>query len=148
MALLVIGGRKRERIAIDVLRRLYPKAEDYSDGNWVDAQIDVSVGVWRGTYHASLHVDEFIDFRKQLETMHATLQGVARFDPMEPWLELTVTAESSGLLSVTGTACHNFSSGTRLEFELESMDQSHIPAMLSQLRDIEREIPLRGSPED
>lgn len=53
--------------------------------------------------------------------------------------ELTIGGEQRERLVVTVLG-----GGNRLAFTFEQLDQSHIPGMLRQLREIERELPLRG----
>lgn len=117
-------------------------------GTGVRARVDIRVGAWRGKCEAALHVDEFIDFRQQLEAVYATLQGEARFESMGPWLELTVTVASVDRITVTGVARDDPGFGNTLTFTLSPMAQTDLVETLSHLRDIERELPLRGSPDD
>jgi hypothetical protein len=56
--------------------------------------------------------------------------------------------DSLGHIMVEGTACDEPGRGNRLTFTLEQLDQSYLPKMLSELREIEHEVPLRGELED
>jgi len=48
-----IGGPVGDHIAIRVLGRAYPDADDFGDGNWLSTFIDFAVGQFSGTVAAS-----------------------------------------------------------------------------------------------
>jgi hypothetical protein len=97
-------GSAIEHIRVEVQRRERPLANDYWDGNWVVARVDVRVPPWSGSYEAALRTEEFVRFREALESMHRDLAGVATFEPMEPWLELKLEIDTTGHVSVYGEA--------------------------------------------
>src|SRR6188474_1709349 len=104
MTALVQVGTGHQHIRIEVLRRERPDVEDYWDGNWVIARVGLRIHPWSGTYDATLRTEEFVSFREELEVMDRALEGEATFSPMEPWLELTLSMDSHGRISVDGEA--------------------------------------------
>lgn len=64
---LRIAGNEHDNVLVHVLRHIYPNDMDYWDGNWLVTEVEVMVGGWYGRYPASLRVEEFIDFRKEIE---------------------------------------------------------------------------------
>ncbi len=87
-------------------------------------------------------------FREELALLSGAPGSAAHFSSMEPWLDLTLKLDRSGHITVQGTACDGPGIGNSLEFTLPPLDQSCLPEMLDQLWEIERELPLRGKPED
>jgi hypothetical protein len=74
-----IGFSNRERVIVRPSRRERPEADDYSDGNWVEATIDIAAGAFRGEYEAQLRAEEFVRFRDQVRRLCENLGGCARF---------------------------------------------------------------------
>jgi len=149
---VLLGPAGGDHIAIRVLRRNYPQANDYWDGNWLDAEIEVEVKPWRARYNANLRTDEFAGFRRELEGMHAMDRRDARFSPMEPWLDLDLHLDTLGHIDMRGNigpeGFGKVFGQARLVFEIqEFMDQTFLPPIIEQLRATEREFPIVGRPD-
>ena len=148
---VIIGHPDGDHIVLRVLRRKHPSATDYYDGNWVDAQVSISVRPWRGVFNADLRTDEFARFRQRLEELNKRTKPEAMFAPMEPWLEFTLELGSSGEVHLKGeSGPEGFGrvfNETRLEFEARGfMDQASLPSVIQQLEAIEREFPVIRGP--
>lgn len=150
---VILGQPSGDHLRIGVRRRTHPKAADYWDANWLDAEISIVVRPWRGNYDASLRTDEFAKFRKELEGLNDQSGSAATFSPMEPWLDLTLELDPLGHLHLRGEAgpegFGRVFGQTRLVFELrEIMDQTFLPSITQQLEAIERAFPIIGEPSD
>ena len=97
---VIIGSRDGDHVALRVLRRKYPRATDYDDGNWVDVEVSITVRPWRGAFNADLRTDEFARFRNELAELWNGTRREAMFAPMEPWLEFTLELGSSGSVNM------------------------------------------------
>jgi hypothetical protein len=143
---VTVGAPGGDHITIRVLGRLYPGADDFGDGNWLSTLIDFAAGQFSGTVSASLRAEELQAFRDGLEKLYATLQGEALLESMEEWLTLRVTATSSGRLYVTGRLTDRPGDGNQLLFDIDSLDQSYLPAILENLDEVRTFFPVLGTP--
>ena len=153
MTELTVGPSGGDHVRIRVLRRMRPQANDYWDGNWVEAEVAVDMRPWRATYRANLRTEEFARFRGQLREMYDGAGKEASFEPMEPWLGLTLELDSVGHMTLRGKAGPEGSGKifdqVRLNFRLDDvMDQTYLLPLIAQLDEVEREFPTRGSPGD
>jgi hypothetical protein len=153
MAELVVGRHHEDHIEIRVMRRSHPHADDYWDGNWVDSEIQVDIRPWRATYPAQLRTDEFLRFRDQLGEMYDGARKEASFEPMEPWLGLTLELDPLGHVAVNGAAgpegFGKIFGQVRLEFLLTGvMDQTDLPPLINDLDELALEFPTKGRPTD
>jgi hypothetical protein len=125
MLVFHIGGEAAEYVRVKNLR-------DHGDG-WFSADVDVSVGVFRGSYSANFNSWAFSDFHTQLEKLYHTLSGSAVFTSYEAQLELTLTCDNQGHIQLRGEAMDCAGTGNRLIFRLE-VDQTYLPAILRDLK--------------
>ncbi|WP_175912153.1 hypothetical protein [Burkholderia sp. BCC1640] len=122
--------------------RQFPLAQDYWDGNWlyVTARCDSghSSVATRGSI---VHLGELARLLDECERLYESLSGVAKLDCIEPNLSVTLTAQTVGHIDVQIdiTPDHMLE---RHEFK-ESIDQSYLPAIISQCREILTEYPVR-----
>jgi hypothetical protein len=135
-----------DRVAIRVLRRLYPSANDYWDGNWLDTPLDVSVGRFKANIDAHLRGNELESFRMRLECLHESLAGEAVLESMEDWITLRVAINRAGHLHLTGVVSDSPGARNRLEFSIEDLDRSHLPPVLDALRSVAAAFPVVGAP--
>ena len=91
-----------------------------------------------------LHVSEIAHFVREVEAIHASLQGEATLPCMEPACAVTLTAEGLGhmTLVVTITPDH-LSQAHRCTFAL---DQSYLPPLIASCRTLWRQYPIKGQP--
>ena len=84
---VVIGSTAGERITLKPLVRAHADATDYWDGNWIECAVAVTAGGFRGEYLDSLHAEEFVSFRRDLERLYQELRGRGQFRSMEEWID-------------------------------------------------------------
>jgi hypothetical protein len=140
---VVIGSSGSSRLTLEPTVRTHAGATDYWDGNWLNCRVTVSAGGFRGEFVASLRTEEFVAFRRDLETLYDTLSGHGGFHSMEEWVELDLTGDGRGHFRGTCRIRDEAGVGNLLQCEVEC-DQSDIPEMLDSLRRIERRFPVIG----
>jgi hypothetical protein len=145
MCVIRVGGEERDYFSITLLHRAYPDAHDYWDGNWLRSEVEVVVGGFRGRVAEVLRADELAEFSSQLARLIDTLQGTAEFRTMEHWLELTVTSDRRGHLTLSGELRDEPGLGNILSFSLE-YDQTYFRPMSDGLRDAVERFPVIGQP--
>ncbi|HEU5271992.1 MAG TPA: hypothetical protein VFU36_18870 [Jatrophihabitans sp.] len=143
---IVIGLTGTEHVIIRVEGRAHPGATDYWDGNWMISPISVRVGGFTADVAATLRMDEIHRLNEGLKYLNQNLDGTAVLSSMERWIDLTVTCEPNGHLSVVGVVTEDPGRRTRLEFEIDNLDQTMLPGWIAALDDIEREYPVLGRP--
>lgn len=141
----VFGSMASAYLSVEVTRRAYPDAEDYWDGNWVHATVRVRAGAFRGEYDALLRTDEIASFHEQLVPLHAVLNGTARFESMEAWLEVEVVADGRGHFVAKCVARDDAGIGNTLAFEL-SFDQTELGPVLDSMAAVVEAFPVKGRP--
>jgi hypothetical protein len=140
-----IGSGGGARIVVRPLVRAHGDATDYWDGNWVNAEVAVRAGGFRGEYVACLRTEEFRSFRQDLERLYRDLPGRGAFRSMEEWLTVEVSGDGRGHFTGTARFRDRAGDGNLLECVLE-FDQSDVPAMVQQLSAIESAFPVIGDP--
>jgi len=88
-----------------------------------------------------VHLSELVKLLDECERLYESLSGTAKLDCMEPNLGVTLTAKTSGHIDVRIHITPNNILETH-EFN-ESFDQTFLPSIISQCREILREYPLR-----
>jgi hypothetical protein len=139
---IVIGSGSAE-IRMRPMVRSHPGATDYWDGNWIDTELSVRAGAFRGTWMACLRAEELLGFRRDLERLHRDLKGVGGFRSMEEWLNLRLEGDGRGHFGASAVALDRAGHGNRLEFEF-MMDQTEIPPIVTSLRAVEERFPVIG----
>lgn len=143
MATIHIGNLARSRVILQVLRREHGGATDYWDGNWLLVDVDIDVGGFRGRFQASLRVDEFERFLAEVRDLQGDLEGTARFEAMEDWLEIVLRGDGLGHIGVEGMARDEPGRGNTLTFRLAT-DQTFLPPLIAELADVLAEFPILG----
>ena len=143
---IVIGSEGGQHVLIRPLWRSHPKETDYWDGNWIESEVKLRVGGFRGSYRASLRAEDFAGFRNELATLTETLSGVARFCTMEEQLELELKGDDMGHVRVNGKALDDAGIGNVLEFTFE-IDQTYLPELTRSVESVMSRFPVVGSPD-
>lgn len=99
---------------------------------WIDAQVDIAVHGFRGSLWPSLEVCDLEHFLAQLSELHNSVKGSAKLRPIEEQFVLSIEADETGHMLLSGTAWSRATFGNRLEFELE-LDQTFLNEPISQL---------------
>ena len=144
---MVVGSLGSDHVAVRVIGRERNASGDYWDGNWLVTPISIKAGRFRGELPADLRAEEFVRFRRELQEVYSSLAGEAVLASLDGWISLTVRCEPNGSLNVSGTANDRPGTGNKLEFEIEGLDQSHLPPIIDGLLEVEAAFPVIGSPE-
>ena len=141
-----IGRSDSEYLNVQITGRSHPGSQDYWDGNWVNADIEIDAGSFRGRYGAYLRAEELKDFRDALARLYSFDSKEAKFETMEGQLIIRVTGNGLGHFVAECEALDQAGICNRLIFSLE-FDQTEIPEMLKGLDVVAREYPVIGKPE-
>lgn len=143
---VVIGEPGGDRVAIRLMGRMHPGADDFWDGNWLISPVEVTAGDFHGTVAAGLRSEELRQLREGLERLHADMAGEAALESMEGWLSLSVAVRSRGRLEIRGRAVDRPGDGNQLAFAIADLDLSHLPPVIEALAGAEAAFPVVGTP--
>ena len=113
--------------------------------DWLDATIDVAAGAFSGRVSASLVTVDFARFRRELESLHQTLDGTATFETIERQLAIECVGNGRGGIGVTGMVEDRAGDGNQLKYQIDT-DQTFLPALISQIRVLEELFPNKLHP--
>jgi hypothetical protein len=147
MCVIRIGGEQAEYLAIHLLGRSHPARQDYWDGNWLRAQVEVAAGGFRGLVIGDLRADEFARFHEQFSRLQESLRGTAEFVTMEGWLSIRVIGDGRGHMSFECEVRDEPGIGNTLSCEFEC-DQTFVPPILAQVRKALERFPVLGERHD
>ena len=142
---VVVVGTSAARIEVRPLMRSHAGATDYWDGNWIDCLITAAAGGFRAEYTACLRAEELAGFRRDLERLYEELEGRGGFKSIEEWLTIEVIGDGRGHFRGPCRLRDRAGDGNTLLFDIE-FDETDIPAMIGQMRRIESDFPVVGSP--
>jgi hypothetical protein len=145
VSMVVVGDLSSDDVVVRVVGRMHD-ATDYLDGNWLTTPITIAVGRFHAELLADLRTDELQRFRRELQDVHSTLSGEATLESLDGWMTLRVRCEWNGALTVSGVANDQPGIGNRLTFQLDGLDQSHLPELIASLLNVEEAFPVIGSP--
>ncbi len=140
-----VGLTNREHVIVRPTRREYPDAQDFDDGNWVYATVEIAAGAFRGSYEAMLRTEEFVRFRDELQPLYERLSGRAVFETMEGWLRIEIDGDGKGHFHATCEAVDQPGVGNRLAFKI-CFDQTELPAIVRGLDGVCAALPVVGGP--
>lgn len=92
---------------------------------WSGATIEVHCDGWGGSTKWSFQKGELAGFAEEIRQLHRKLSGMARLEPLEPNISLTLIGDGKGHITVGGAAKNNFAGGTELTFRFE-IDQTYL----------------------
>jgi hypothetical protein len=113
--------------------------------DWLEARVSIRAGAFDGSFDATLMTCDFPPFRSQLQRLYETLEGTATFETIERQLRIECSGNGQGGIAVHGVAKDRPTDGNLLRFEFNT-DQTFLPAVISDLRQIETEFPNRLRP--
>jgi hypothetical protein len=134
---LLIGEKSGDHVSIMVVGR------ENQDCDWLRAKISVSAGAWSGDISESIDTDSLVSFRQQLQALYSRLEGKAKFEPIEPSINLTLKGDRLGHIVVSGVADDQPAIGNKLHFHFD-LDQTYLPLLVSQIQMIENAYPIVG----
>jgi carbon monoxide dehydrogenase subunit G len=143
---ILIGHLESQHVVLRPLSRSHPGLFDHRDGNWIDCEVQISVGGFRASFRADLRSEEFQAFLEEIESLSRTLDGTASFTSMEGQVALFLSGDGKGHIRVDGEAIDAAGSGNRLKFSFE-LDQTYLPAIGRSLEYLLAAFPVTGSPD-
>ena len=126
--------------------RQFEDAQDYWDGNWLRVTAHCGADGGSALAHGSiLHLGELANFVGECSKLHEAIEGWAELSCMEPNLGVKLSAtDSRGTIEAEIqltpdqlTQEHSF---------LFVIDQSYLPSIITGLRRVLAQFPLRGDP--
>ena len=136
-------GETDDRIEITLLCRAQSDIEDFADGNWLSALIEVRAGGFRGDVAATLRAEELHAFDAAARELYRTLKGQAAFRTMEEQLEIVLISDGWGHIEVTGFVRDGIEKANRLEFRF-TIDQTFLKRSLRALARVTAAFPVVG----
>jgi hypothetical protein len=143
---ILIGDLSAQHVLIRPLSRSHPGLFDYWDGNWIDCEIEIAAGGFRGRFQADLRSEEFHTFSEQVEGLNRTIEGVASLTGMEGQIAVSLTGDGKGHVRVAGEAVDVAGTGNRLQFGFE-IDQTCLPEISGSLEYLLAAFPVVGAPD-
>ena len=139
---IVFGGREHECVCIAIHGYAYaPSGETYDD-NWLNADVTVFAGGFRGRFSAMFQTVELAAFRQQLLDLCQSLHGEARFDTLEQQLSLVLRGNGLGRIDVDGRAQDGVGIGNTLTFNF-CLDQTQLEEPARALTAVLTAFPIR-----
>jgi hypothetical protein len=143
MCVIRVGGERAEYLSIELLGRSHPSCQDYWDGNWLIAKVEVMAGGFRGKVGGDLRAGELVAFHEQLANLQSVLQGMAELTTMEEWLSIRVAADGMGHMRLECKVRDQPGIGNTLTCTI-NVDQTYIVPMLNDLREAIARYPVIG----
>lgn len=137
-------GRDSEFLDVRITGRSH-KTLDYWDANWVNAEVKIEAGGFRGAFGAEFRSEELKEFRDGLAGLYSFDLREAKFKTIEGQLSIHIEGDSTGHFVATCDAEDRAGIGNCLRFFLY-FDQTEIPEVLNDLNQILKEFPVVGSP--
>jgi hypothetical protein len=106
---------------------------------WVTGVVAIKIGVWSGRYGAQFHGTDFSRFAKDLAGLSSRLAGTAVLSSTDGYLDLTLTGDGLGHITVAGSAWDRPKYGTHLEVSHE-IDQTYLPALIASAESIQEQL--------
>jgi hypothetical protein len=143
---VLIGDSGAQHLLIRPLFRSHPGLFDYWDGNWIDCELEIVAGGFRGRFRADLRSEEFHTFLQEVEGLSRTVEGTATFTTMEGQIALSLSGDGKGSVRVSGEAIDVAGIGNRLQFGFD-IDQTSLPSICRSLDDLLAAFPVTGAPD-
>jgi hypothetical protein len=116
---ILIGDTNGQHVLIRPLSRSPAGLFEQRDGNWIDCEIAVSAGAFRGTVRADLRPEEFRSFLEEVEELKRTPDSTATFAATEGQLALSLQGAEQEQIRITGEAIDEAGGGNRLQFRFD-----------------------------
>lgn len=120
-----IRGERAEFISVTLQGRSHPTSEDFWDGNWLRARVEVAAGGFRGDVSGELRTEELVEFHRQILRLVGTLVGEANFTTREGWLKIRATGNGRGQMDLRSEVRDRPGDGNSLVLRLE-LDQTYL----------------------
>ena len=131
-------------LSIWIDNRQFPGASDYYDGNWLNMRARMEAPGATVKCGGSILMTTDVDqFRKELESLSATLTGEATLSSFEPELKVTLRGQQLGHIEAeVEIAPDHLSQFHRFTLDL---DQSYLPALITGCEAILERFPVVGT---
>ena len=144
---VLIGDTDRQYVLIRPLCRRHPDLFDYQAGNWIDCEIEIAAGAFRGRFQTDLRSEEFHAFLQEAEALSRSLEGAASFATVEGGIAVALTGDGHGQLRVRGEAVAAADAGNRLLFDFV-IEQTCLSDICQSLAYLLAAYPVTGTPAD
>ena len=141
---ILIGNTDRQYVLIRPLCRKHPGLFDYRDGNWIDCELEIAAGAFRGRFQADLRSEEFHAFLEDTEGLSRALEGAASFNTVDGCIAITLTGDGNGQVRVSGEAVDAADAGNRLLFDF-GIDENCLPDIRQSLEYLLAAFPVTGT---
>jgi hypothetical protein len=140
------GEDPSEYLRVEVQGWQFPDNQEFWDGNWLETNIDASLGRFSGRVPAMLRTTDVHSFHEQLTDLYAALEGDARLETIEGWISLELRGDGLGHTAIRGSLMDHPGIGNRLSFSFSS-DQTFMVDLLAALGEVVATFPIRGKQE-
>ena len=140
------GQSENERIEINVLNYERAPVGEYWDDNWLNVEISICAGGFRGKASATIITSELEKFLSELKALHEKLNGTATFTTLEEQLSLRLNGDGKGHIELRGEVADQAGIGNRLNFTLQ-FDQSQLGTSVRELEKVTAQFPVRTTSE-
>ena len=138
-----LGGESTHFLSVQMLDRPWASQADYWDGNMVQCQIELALGLISARFKEVLWLPAFLSFADEIQAMHESLRGSASFESISHAISLKLEMGSLGQVRASGEVCPSFLPLQKVVFDLgESIDQTHLGAIQGQLREALEAMPI------
>lgn len=122
----------------------YRDADDYWDGNWLDATAICSAnGATVRVHGAFIRNDEIANWQRAVEKLGVAREGEAKLECMEPEIGVTLTAKSLGAIEMeVRITPDNLTQDHSFKF---AIDQSYLEPLSSKCARLLHAFPIRGA---
>ncbi len=132
---------KKNSLIISVLKYSIPDADSNWDKNWLEGEISVDVGGFKGYCKAEFMTRDFDNFKNQLERLYKKLKGTANFNTIDDQIGIRMVGDGLGHITSHCLIMDQVGIGNTLECEIK-LDQTMIPIILNQLESILYRFPI------
>ncbi len=139
---ILLGKESSEYLLILVYNFTYPNSTDFSDGNWLNTRIKIKVGGFTADYEALLSNVDFFYFKNDLEKLYTKLDGTAKFNCIEEYLQIKIKGDGLGRFAADCIAIDKPGYGHELKFRIE-FDQTEILNMVKMINSLLDEFPIK-----
>ena len=143
---ILIGDSDRQYVLLRPLSRSHPGLFDRRDGNWIDCELEIAAGGFRGTFHANLRSEDFQTFLEEAQGLSRMPDGTATFSTMEGQISLSLTGGGDEHVRVHGEALDTAGIGNRLTFGFE-IDRTSLTGICRSLEYLLAAFPVIGIPD-
>jgi len=138
-----IGQRDSDHIILEILRRQYPESNDFWDGNWLVAHVEIRGGGVRGRFETEIRTEEIAEFLAALARLERTPDATAGLKPIEPTISIEI-ARDKGEGYVARCEAGRASASPRPPSFSIRFGSEELPRLVRELDEIMREYPVVG----